>query len=35
MRYYFVLRQKIMLTEFLNRPSFEPQQRHLNLQIVD
>ena len=32
MLYYFVLRQKIMLTEFLNRPLFEPQQRHLDPQ---
>ena len=32
MLYYFALRQKIMLTEFLNRPLFEPQQRHLDPQ---
>ena len=32
MLYYFVLRQKIMLTEFLHRPLFESQQRHLNPQ---
>ena len=32
MLYYFALRQKIMLTEFLNRPLSEPQQRHLNPQ---
>ena len=35
MLYYFVLRQKTMLTEFLHRPLFESQQRHLNPQIVD
>ena len=32
MLYYFVLRQKIMLMEFLNRPLFEPQQCYLDPQ---